>query len=282
MRTFVKWAARVVLSVAVLLVLVAVFLINRGGKIMATPVDVELAALDIPADSASIAHGEYLSRILACQECHQSGLEGALMVDAPPFRVVATNLTRVAEDYSSEDWDRAIRYGMAADGRSLLIMPSDLFNNVSDSEIEDLIAYLQTLEPAGEELPHTELKPLGKLIAGTGAPLAISHEIGKWGPRPEMPDFGPTAEFGKYRIKTICVACHGADLEGTQPPDPASPLGPSLASVRGWDLEGFVTTLRTGVTPGGKELDPYYMPWRAFANMTDEEMEAVYKGIMEW
>lgn len=282
MRAFLKWTLRVIVTLVIVILVLVVFLVNRGDRIMTTPVEVDLATLQIPADSASIAHGEYLSKILACRECHGSDLTGLEMVDAPPFRVVASNLTQLPETYSASDWDRAIRYGMAPTGRSLVIMPSELFSNVSDGEVADLIAYLQQLEPAGEDLPATELRMLGKIIAGTGAPLAISHEVGKWGPRPDMPEFAATAEWGKYRIKTLCVACHGADLEGTQPPDPASPLGPPLASVEAWDLAGFITTMRTGVTPGGKELDPYYMPWRAFSNMTDTEMEAVYRGIVEW
>lgn len=34
--------------------------------------------------------------------------------------------------------------------------------------------------------------------------------------------------------------------------------------------------LRTGVTPYGKALDPEFMPWDVYANMTDEELKALW------
>ena len=43
----------------------------------------------------------------------------------------------------------------------------------------------------------------------------------------------------------------------------------------GWSEEQFITTIRTGVTPGGKQLIDF-MPWKYFGQMTDEELSAVW------
>ena len=42
-----------------------------------------------------------------------------------------------------------------------------------------------------------------------------------------------------------------------------------------WSEEDFIATLRTGVTPGGKQLRSE-MPWKYFGQMTDEELKAVW------
>jgi hypothetical protein len=45
----------------------------------------------------------------------------------------------------------------------------------------------------------------------------------------------------------------------------------------GWTLDDFMTTMRTGVTPSGHQLDDEYMPWKTiFQYMTDEELEAIW------
>jgi hypothetical protein len=42
-----------------------------------------------------------------------------------------------------------------------------------------------------------------------------------------------------------------------------------------WSEEQFVTTLRTGVTLGGHQLNEF-MPWRYFGQMTDDELRAFW------
>jgi hypothetical protein len=42
-----------------------------------------------------------------------------------------------------------------------------------------------------------------------------------------------------------------------------------------WSEEDFMITLRTGVTPGGKQLKST-MPWKYFGQMTNDELRAVW------
>jgi len=71
-----------------------------------------------------------------------------------------------------------------------------------------------------------------------------------------------------------CRECHGANLTGGVQ-DQLAPIGPSLSVVKGWTLEEFVTTMRTGVDPGGHQLSNQ-MPWQPIGKMDDEELGAVY------
>jgi hypothetical protein len=41
-------------------------------------------------------------------------------------------------------------------------------------------------------------------------------------------------------------------------------------------LTEFRNTMRTGVNPGGHAINPKYMPWLAYRNMTDSELDAVW------
>lgn len=47
-----------------------------------------------------------------------------------------------------------------------------------------------------------------------------------------------------------------------------------------WSDEQFVNTLRTGVTPYGRELNSEYMPWKYFGRMTDDELAAIRRYIV--
>lgn len=50
-------------------------------------------------------------------------------------------------------------------------------------------------------------------------------------------------------------------------PDPETGIGT-------WSEADFIRAMRTGVTPGGKLLDPF-MPWHAFQGITDEDLKAM-------
>ncbi len=98
-------------------------------------------------------------------------------------------------------------------------------------------------------------------------------------PRLDMPEKGPTVEWGEYRASVLCQVCHGAGLTGSQPPDPDSPPAPDLRTTQSWGLDGFIHTIREGVTPSNRELNPAFMPWHEIRNLDDIELEALYAYI---
>ena len=63
--------------------------------------------------------------------------------------------------------------------------------------------------------------------------------------------------------------------------EPGTPSGPSILvfGPEGWSEEQFVTTMRTGITPVGKELNTEFMPWDIYANLTDDELAAIWRYI---
>jgi hypothetical protein len=46
-----------------------------------------------------------------------------------------------------------------------------------------------------------------------------------------------------------------------------------------WSASGFITTIRTGVTPEGEALDAGNMPWPTFGKMTDDDLTAIFQYL---
>ncbi len=68
----------------------------------------------------------------------------------------------------------------------------------------------------------------------------------------------------------------GGPIPGVPPDWPtAANLTPG-GELANWSEKAFIDTLRNGFTPSGKQLDPQYMPWTTFGQMTDDELKAMW------
>ena len=282
MRAIIKWGGLIIGGLLLILILVAGGMYAVGGTNIERTYEVPaLAQLAVTGDSAQVARGAHLASIYGCGDCHGENLAGSVVEDAPPFRIVAANLTAgaggIGSRYGVEDWDRAIRHGVKPDGRSVLIMPSAAFHSIADADVAALIAYLQTVEPVDNELPPTTFKPLGRVLAAAPMKPMLDFEVRAEPARADRPEPGPTVEYGAY-LAGVCAYCHGQNMEGMlEPPGPPGvPPAPSLVAAGKWSLDEFKHTLRTGETPGGRMLDPKFMPLALTKAMTDEELEALY------
>jgi cytochrome c553 len=240
-----------------------------------------------PDDAAAIARGAHWASILGCRDCHGEDLQGKVMVDVPPFRAAPSNLTPgaggVGASYKAADWDRAVRYGVKPDGRAVFfMMPSTLYHGLADGDMADLAAFLSSLAPVDHELPPSELRMPGKIIAGAGGldpAVEVSSADRAREPAPPLASRGATAEFGRYLASITCVECHGQELAGGRHPDPAGPPAPSLEAAAGWSADEFRLAATLGVAPGGCPGDPEWMPWPAFQHMTADEVEALRSHV---
>src|SRR5436190_6465231 len=69
----------------------------------------------------------------------------------------------IAAKFTQLDWERAIRHGVAPDGRPLRFMPSEGFVGLSDEELTDIVAYVRNLPAVTAQPPETSY---GWLIRG--------------------------------------------------------------------------------------------------------------------
>ena len=289
-RKILKWIGIVLGSLIGLLALAFVVLYGIGtvkwNRFHGT-YDVPVERITIPSDQASIARGEHIATIRMCRSCHTEALSG--QSDSVPGLITLSipNLTAgaggVGATNTDEDWVRAIRHGVGHDGRGLLLMPSRVWYYLSDDDLGALIAYLKSLPPVDNELPETELGPLGRvmLVLGQLPPEAMKPDaivIDHEGPRPIAPEPGVTVEYGQYLAST-CALCHGSNFNGQMISEGGPEyLAPNLTmggEMHAWSEEDFITTLRTGVPPNGNQLKDV-MPWNYFGQMTDDELKAVW------
>jgi mono/diheme cytochrome c family protein len=243
-----------------------------------------------PLDTAAINDGRRLAAIHGCTDCHGQNLAGRMFVDDPLIGHIATaNLTRGRggrASYAPADWERAIRHGVSADGRPLLVMPANEFNHLSDQDIADLVAFVLSVPPVDHELPRPTVGPLGRLLFVAGAiPAVPAEQIDQLARHIDRVTPAPTAEYGGY-LAPGCTGCHGTGFSGGKipgsPPNarPAGNLTPDSATgIGSWSEEDFVWALRRGVRPDGSSIDSTAMPIAFTRQMTDTELRALYKYL---
>ena len=132
----------------------------------------------------------------------------------PPIgRLFAQNLTPAGElkGWSDGEIIRAIREGIHQTGRPLVIMPSEVFRNFSDADVEAIVAYLRAQPAVGPLTPPPRLNALVAFFMGAGmfltsAQAPITH--------PVLAPPDTSAEYGRYLVGIMgCPGCHGEKLE---------------------------------------------------------------------
>lgn len=217
--------------------------IMLGARIAKQPVHIAAAT-----DPGAVSRGARLNRLYGCADCHGADLTGKLFFDKMPVaRIAGPNLSLEAARQTDEDLARAIRTGVAADGRQLWIMPSDAFAHLTDAETSDLLAYLRSVPPHGSAQHVKVMGPVGRLGALLGKFRSAPDQIRLKGHLTPV-DLGPQFAQGR-EIARACMECHGVDLKGSEVTN-----SPDLAIVGAYDLPDFERLLRTGVAIGGRKL----------------------------
>ena len=286
MKKFLKWTGYVIggLLATVAGGLFAVSCVSESRA--AERYDVTPAAVAIPEGEDALAEGQRLYRSRGCADCHTEDGGGKVVLDDAPGRFVGSNLTKIARDYDVVDFVRAVRHGVAKDGRPLVMMPSMEYWHMSDRDLGHIIAYVKTLPPVERELPPQEPRLLGKVLHVFEVFPAYSAElIDHDAPRPAEPAVGPTREYGAYLAVGTCVGCHGEGMSGGPipgaPPDMGNPanLTPHETGLAGWSRDDFVRVMREGERPDGRQIATEQMPWENFRHFTDVELDALWTHL---
>jgi mono/diheme cytochrome c family protein len=222
-----------------------------------------------------------------CGACHSKTglLAGGLQIGddfpVPVGSFVSSNLTPAGDlpHWSDGQIFRAIRNSVDADGHWLVVMSYTNASRLSDDDIKALIAFIRSIPAAGQKTPNPpdRVNPLGVAMLGagmlpSGKPVSTATVT--------APPKGATLQFGEYILSyQDCRECHGTNLTGGRPGQ-LGPLGPDLNLVKGWKLQEFISTMRTGTDPNGHQLSKE-MPWRPIGKMDDEELAAVYDYLIQ-
>ncbi|MFN2317104.1 MAG: cytochrome c [Gemmatimonadales bacterium] len=273
MNRVVKWLG-IVLGVLVGLLLVAAAGVYiQSHRILTRVHEVPLTDFSAPITDSIVAVGVRLGTIRGCNGCHEGDLGGGPFFDDPSVAVLpAPNLTTLLPAYSDAELYRAIRHGVARDGRGLLAMPSTMFYHLSDDDIAAIIAWARSQPVVDREILPMRVGPMGRLGLVIGQFNTEADRIDHDAPR-LAPEPGDTVRFGAYLARTICTECHGLDLRGEGG-------SPSLAMVAGFTEGQFSHLLYSGVGLGGRELGLMAGVARSrFSHMTAYEHHAVYRYL---
>jgi len=283
MKRVLRWVLISLGGLVGLVLVVAAVLYGVSGSKLRAKHDPASEALVISTDSASIARGAHLVTARACSQCHAPDLGGNVFADAGPFALLAApNLTRgrggLRDEFGARSRERAIRHGIRRDSTSLIVMPSEVFNAISDADMAPMIAYLKQLPPVDREVPPTTVRIVGRLLLGAGQ-FKTAAAMSPRTPHIASVDTTPGVEYGRYLVSASgCRMCHGDSYSGgpgfdanSKPPSNLTPTG-----IGHYTEEDFKRTLRTGERPkgGGKLSDE--MPWKNYGKMSDGELQSIW------
>lgn len=287
-----KWIGTLVAGLLTLIPTALLSLALVGYAKLNARFDNPIENIQVARTPAQIARGEKLAN--ACASCHSpgnqpplSGTNFAAKFDFPPMGTLyAPNLTPSGDisDWTDGELIRAIREGVHKNGRSLLIMPADQYRNLSDEDVQALVAFLRSQPATGGPTPRNGLNVLGAVFTNLTDFRTAQQPVG----HVSAPHAG-TVEYGKYMVDVIgCRSCHGPELQGrVETGQPGPPAGPNLTQIiPRWTQEQFMAFFNTGTLPGGGRvpiitLSSGYseprMNWPMVrAVTTDDELTAIY------
>jgi mono/diheme cytochrome c family protein len=226
-----------------------------------------------------IARGAYLARLGDCDACHsvpgQPAYSGGLRMAIPIGAIYSTNITPDPTHgigrMSLDDFDRALRFGVA-DGHSLYpAMPFVSYSNTRPDDVAALYTYFRYAVPPA---------PISNRPSDILFPLSMRWPLTFWRwffaprPTPFVPSPGMDSQLaqGAYFVEGLghCGECHTPraltmQMKATTPSDGFAYLSgavvenyfaPSLrssgrGSLAAWSEEELATFLETGATADG-------------------------------
>lgn len=282
---FLKWIGAILSGLLTLIVAFLAVLGLIGTYRYYNPPYNPVKDITVEGTPEQIERGQHLASAF-CVECHSTTKDfpmtgGVDVGNDLPINLgsyYSANLTPAGplKDWTDGEIFRALRDNVDKDGRRLVFMAGTNVRYISDEDMLALIAFLRSQEAVEHDVPEPLDQPsfLGVLMTGANMipdrPLVEEAIVA---PKKEA-----TAEYGQFMTTFLdCKSCHGDDLNGGD--SPIGPKGPSLRLVKAWEVEEFITTLRTGVDPTGHELNPL-MPWRSTGRLDDTELSALYQYLI--
>lgn len=306
---------KLLIGVGVVVVLVLLLVGGALGYLfLALPDAGEVPQLVVEGSPAEVERGRYLAHgVAACMGCHSTrdwtvftaplvpGTEGA---GGEEWReeglgfLVASNITpsRIG-DWSDGELYLAITGGVTPDGVALFpLMPYPDYGRMDTEDIGAIIAYLRTLAPIENDLPERAL----------GGPLPL---IVRMMPSPPEPGDRPapgSPGYGEYLTTfAACTHCHtlsdkGKPLEGMEFAGgfeatmmdgtvvrSANITPHETTGIGMWSEQIWLTRFgayapgkgRQSVAAAGRTTN---MPWTFYAQMTDEDLAAIYDHLMTY
>lgn len=224
-----------------------------------------LSLLVAGGSAQAMSAGEYVARAGDCTACHTvpggALLAGGMKFPTPLGAIYATNITPDKQHgigaYSFDEFDRAMRQGIAKDGHRLYpAMPYTSYAKMNAADMRALYDYLMKEVPA---------QNAANRAGDISWPLSMRWPLAVWNQlfhddAQYRPDNGQSAEWnrGAYLVQGAghCGSCHtprgwAMQEKGLDSKDPAFLSGAELdgwyaSNLRGMPQEEVAALLKTG------------------------------------
>lgn len=218
-------------------------------------------ARSMDAREELLQQGEYIARAANCLSCHGEDLAGGYEVNTPLGNIVATNISPSIEfgigNYTSDEFARAIREGVAPSHRLYPAMPYASYVGMSNEDVNALYAWTMS-RPAVDESPQqqTELPfPFNIRLSMVLWNAFFLDESERFSREQSM------TERGSYLVNHLghCGECHtprnalygpdserylaGALVDGWLAPNLTSD---AMSGIGAWTEDALVEYLQTG------------------------------------
>ncbi|GIZ12814.1 cytochrome c [Pseudomonas sp. NCCP-436] len=211
------------------------------------------------------ADGEYLARAGDCTACHTAPggqfMAGGVPFDTPIGRIYSTNITPDKEHgigaYSFEQFNRAMREGVAASGHALYpAMPYTSYARLSESDMRALYDYFMQQVPA---------QPVANRDSDIPWPLSMRWPLHVWrwmfhDDAPFEPAAGQSEAYnrGAYLVEGLghCGACH---------------------TPRGWAMQEKAQNAASEQFLAGADLDGWWASNLREAHFSAEDLAQLLK-----
>ncbi|NVN10838.1 cytochrome c [Nguyenibacter vanlangensis] len=247
-----------------------------------------------------MSRGHYLAVAADCAACHTNGRDGAFLaggyaIASPMGAIYSTNITPSRTygigNYTLEQFSRAIRHGVRADGAQLYpAMPYGSYSLLTDDDVAALYDYLMhEVRPVDRPAPETRLPFPFSIRASLWGWKLLSGVVGK----PYVADPAQSAAWnrGKYLVDGLahCGECHtprniilapktsaylaGGDVGSWRAPNITSDV---VAGVGGWSGQALQTYLQTGKTAHARAAGPMAEAVEhSFQYLTPDDLAAI-------
>ena len=301
-----RFIKRVLISIPILLLCAFLYLLIRR------PASAPPSSINVAMTPARIERGQYLfTTLLDCDGCHTerdfsrlggpviAGTRGkgvALPLEGLPGQVNASNITPDAETgigaWSDGEKIRAIREGISKDGHMLFpLMPYPNYRFLSEADVQALVAYMNTLPAIRNHVPRSNISFFVRMMV-KGVPVPVTRFIPKV-------DIDGGEIYGEYLVTVAgCEECHTPQKFGQQDTSMlfaggrlfAMPAGRVTSSnitpdadtgIGKWDFIRFrdrMQAMREYRNTEFPKVGPErftLMPWIAYSNLTDHDLEAI-------
>lgn len=257
------------------------------------------SSIQVDRSEARVARGKYIYAELAhCEGCHSerdfkkfggplvAGMDGSGIVFPKelglPGRIAPPNISQDPElglgRWTDGEIIRAIREGVSRDGRALFpMMPYQNYANMSDEDVESLVAYLRSMPAVKHDVPPTKVDfPVNLFMKSAPRPVAG---------RVSAPDRADRLAYGKYLVSMAsCENCHTKKERG-EPVEGMNYAGGEPFRIPGFEAfsANISPDVETGI--GGWSEEKFLDKFRGYRNFTDENLPVAVQAnftVMPW